>query len=77
MSDILPEEVEEQVKEAAEISMGTEITEDDITNIQQLCDQVSFFKSSCEGLRKCYAFLKIGLNMILKLCLFPDKKYHN
>lgn len=26
--------------------MGTEITEDDITNIQQLCDQVSFLKSS-------------------------------
>lgn len=24
--------------------MGTEITEDDITNIQQLCDQVSFLK---------------------------------
>lgn len=40
LSDILPEEVEEQVKEAAEISMGTEISEDDILNIQHLCDQV-------------------------------------
>uniref|UniRef100_A0A1B6L2R7 Nucleolar protein 58 n=1 Tax=Graphocephala atropunctata TaxID=36148 RepID=A0A1B6L2R7_9HEMI len=40
LSDILPEDVEEKVKEAAEISMGTEITEDDIMNIQQLCDQV-------------------------------------
>lgn len=40
LSDILPEEVEEKVKEAAEISMGTEISEDDILNIQHLCDQV-------------------------------------
>lgn len=41
LSDILPEEVEEKVKEAAEISMGTEISDDDIINIQQLCDQVN------------------------------------
>lgn len=40
LSDILPEEVEERVKEAAEISMGTEISDDDILNIQNLCDQV-------------------------------------
>lgn len=40
LSDILPEEIEEKVKEAAEISMGTEISEDDILNIQHLCDQV-------------------------------------
>jgi hypothetical protein len=33
--------VETKVKEAAEISMGTEISEDDIQNIQHLCDQVS------------------------------------
>jgi RNA processing factor Prp31 len=41
LSDILPEEVETKVKEAAEISMGTEISEDDIENIQHLCDQVN------------------------------------
>jgi len=40
LSDILPEDVEAKVKEAAEISMGTEISEDDIQNIQHLCDQV-------------------------------------
>ncbi|XP_018331166.1 nucleolar protein 58 [Agrilus planipennis] len=40
LSDILPEELEEKVKEAAEISMGTEISEEDIINIQHLCDQV-------------------------------------
>merc|ERR1712083_1177375 len=34
------EEVEEKVKEAAEISMGTEISEEDITNIKHLCLQV-------------------------------------
>jgi len=40
LSDVLPEEVEEKVKEAAEISMGTEISEEDITNIKHLCQQV-------------------------------------
>lgn len=39
-SDILPEEVELEMKDAAEISMGTEVSEDDIANILQLCDQV-------------------------------------
>merc|ERR1719283_17039 len=37
---ILPEEVEAQLKEAAEVSMGTEVSEDDITNIHYLCDQI-------------------------------------
>ena len=40
LSDVLPEEVEEKVKEAAEISMGTEISEEDIVNIKHLCQQV-------------------------------------
>jgi len=40
LSDVLPEEVEEKVKEAAEISMGTEISEEDILNIKHLCIQV-------------------------------------
>lgn len=40
LSDILPEDVEEKVKEAAEISMGTEISEEDILNIQALCDEI-------------------------------------
>ncbi|CAF3322704.1 unnamed protein product [Rotaria sp. Silwood2] len=40
LSDILPTDVEAQVKEAAEISMGTEISEEDITNIRHLCAQV-------------------------------------
>ncbi|CAH3186356.1 unnamed protein product [Porites evermanni] len=40
LSEILPEDVEEQVKAAAEISMGTEISDEDINNIIYLCDQV-------------------------------------
>ncbi|SPP81558.1 nucleolar protein 58 [Drosophila guanche] len=40
LSDILPEDVEEKVKEAAEISMGTEISEEDVMNIQCLCDEI-------------------------------------
>ncbi|XP_068241635.1 nucleolar protein 58 [Palaemon carinicauda] len=38
--EILPEEVEEKVKEAAEISMGSEIADEDILNIHHLCDQI-------------------------------------
>jgi len=41
LSEILPEDVEENVKEAAEVSMGTEISDADIANIQELCDQVT------------------------------------
>ena len=40
LSEILPEEVEQEVKEAAEISMGTEMSGDDITNVAYLCEQV-------------------------------------
>jgi len=41
LSDILPEDVEHAVKEAAEVSMGTEVSKDDIDNISDLCDQVA------------------------------------
>uniref|UniRef100_A0A914E437 Nop domain-containing protein n=1 Tax=Acrobeloides nanus TaxID=290746 RepID=A0A914E437_9BILA len=40
LSKILPEELEQRVKEEAEISMGTDISELDILNISQLCDQI-------------------------------------
>ena len=39
-SEILPEELEEEVKEAAEISMGTEISEEDFANIAILAERV-------------------------------------
>lgn len=37
LSEILPEEVEAQVKEIAEVSMGTEIAAEDLENIDSLC----------------------------------------
>lgn len=39
-SDVLEEDVETDVKAAAEVSMGTEVSEQDIENIKELCDQV-------------------------------------
>lgn len=43
LSEILPEEIETAVKAAAEVSMGTEITPDDLDNIQSLAEQVIEF----------------------------------
>lgn len=40
LSDCLPEDIEQEVREAVKISMGTEISQDDIDNISFLCDQV-------------------------------------
>ena len=37
LSEILPEEIESQVKEIAEVSMGTEIAPEDLENIEALC----------------------------------------
>lgn len=39
LSDLLPDELEKKIKETAELSMGTQITDEDIMNIQLLCDQ--------------------------------------
>lgn len=36
----MPTEVEEAVKAAAEVSMGTEVSDEDIENIRYLCEQV-------------------------------------
>ncbi len=40
LSEILPHEIETAVKAAADISMGTEITEEDLENIRLLAEQV-------------------------------------
>ncbi len=38
-SEVLAEETEAEMKEAAAISMGTDISESDILNILALCEQ--------------------------------------
>jgi len=40
LSEILPHEIETAVKAAADISMGTEVSEEDLTNIKLLAEQV-------------------------------------
>jgi nucleolar protein 58 len=45
LSEILPEEIEASMKAAAEISMGTEITEEDLENIKLLADQVIVYSN--------------------------------
>ena len=60
-SDILEEEVEVHLKEAAEVSMGTEIAEEDVDNISQLVDQVINIASYRASL---YDYLKHRMNAI-------------
>lgn len=43
LSEILPEEIETALKAAAEVSMGTEITNEDLNNITLLAEQVISF----------------------------------
>ncbi|KAF5715777.1 nucleolar NOP58 [Fusarium mundagurra] len=45
LSEILPEEIEASIKAAAEISMGTEITDEDLDNIKLLADQVIVYSN--------------------------------
>ncbi|KAL2328989.1 hypothetical protein Fmac_022416 [Flemingia macrophylla] len=60
-SEILSEEVEAELKEAAVISMGTEIGELDLANIRELCDQVL---SLSEYRAQLYDYLKSRMNTI-------------
>lgn len=39
-TDVLPPETDEDIKQAAQISMGTEISDEDVMNIRALCAQV-------------------------------------
>ncbi|KAK9235810.1 hypothetical protein V1525DRAFT_451770 [Lipomyces kononenkoae] len=49
-SSVLPEEIEQALKAAAEVSMGTEITQFDLDNINALADQVIDFSEYREQL---------------------------
>ncbi|KAG0256314.1 Nucleolar protein 58 [Mortierella polycephala] len=61
LSDILPEELEQELKEASEISMGTEISDEDLENIHALCDQII---SITEYRTQLYEYLKNRMNAI-------------
>merc|ERR1711910_34207 len=61
MSDVVPENIEKEVKWAAEISMGTEISQEDIFNISNLCDQVIDMSKTRDEL---YSYLKERMAMV-------------
>eukprot|EP00249_Psilotum_nudum_P020739 c27826_g1_i1 orf=144-1847(+) len=60
-SGIILEDVESELKEAALISMGTEVSEHDMTNIKALCDQVI---SLSEYRGQLYDYLRSRMNAI-------------
>lgn len=60
-AQMLPEEVETELKEAAVISMGTEVNDLDLMNIKELCDQVL---SLSEYRAQLYDYLKSRMNTI-------------
>ncbi|KAK9136987.1 hypothetical protein Sjap_007581 [Stephania japonica] len=60
-SEILPEEVETELKEAAVVSMGTEVSNLDLANIKELCDQVLALS---EYRAQLYDYLKSRMNTI-------------
>ncbi|KAJ0771746.1 putative Nop domain-containing protein [Helianthus annuus] len=60
-SEILSEEIEAELKEAAVVSMGTEVSELDLINVKDLCDQVL---SLSEYRAQLYDYLKSRMNTI-------------
>ncbi|CAH8567318.1 unnamed protein product [Schistosoma bovis] len=40
LSDLVPDEIASQIREASIVSLGTEVIDEDITMINELCDQV-------------------------------------
>ncbi|KAJ3669869.1 hypothetical protein LUZ60_010193 [Juncus effusus] len=60
-SEILTEEIEAELKESAVISMGTEVSDLDLLNIRELCDQVLALS---EYRAQLYDYLKNRMNTI-------------
>ncbi|XP_074570285.1 putative nucleolar protein 5-2 [Curcuma longa] len=60
-SEILSDEIETELKEAAVISMGTEVSDLDLVNIKELCDQVLALS---EYRAQLYDYLKSRMNTI-------------
>lgn len=57
----IPDEISKDVKQAAETSMGTEITEEDLTNILTLCERVIELTEYRSSLAE---YLKLRMNAI-------------
>nr|GMD42711.1 probable nucleolar protein 5-2 [Ipomoea batatas] len=60
-SEIFPEDVEAELKGAAMISMGTEVSDIHLMNIKDLCNQVLSFS---EYTAQLYDYLKSRMNTI-------------
>ncbi|KAJ0407121.1 hypothetical protein ATCC90586_005685 [Pythium insidiosum] len=60
-SDILSEDVEASMREVCEVSMGTDISEEDVINISSLCEQVI---SLTEYRTQLFDYLKNRMNAI-------------
>ena len=73
--DVLTEELAAKVKEAAEVSMGCEVGDDDLRNMQNLCTEVSktalgFFAVGQFNLRRNITLAEtffLAVNFILSL----------
>ncbi|KAI3690678.1 hypothetical protein L2E82_48881 [Cichorium intybus] len=78
-SEILSEEIETELKEAAVVSMGTEVSDLDLTNIKDLCDQVLYLS---EYRAQLYDYLKsrmgelaICFRTILRVIMWRRTRY--
>uniref|UniRef100_M4C0Z6 Nop domain-containing protein n=1 Tax=Hyaloperonospora arabidopsidis (strain Emoy2) TaxID=559515 RepID=M4C0Z6_HYAAE len=60
-SDVLSEDVEASMREVCEVSMGTDISQEDLTNISALCEQVI---SLTEYRAQLFDYLKNRMNAI-------------
>jgi nucleolar protein 58 len=61
LSEHVTEDIEAEIKKTSEISMGTEISEEDILNIQYLCTQITTISDYRSQL---YEYLRNRMNAI-------------
>ena len=61
LSEHVTEDIEAEIKKTSEISMGTEISQEDIMNIQYLCTQITTISDYRSQL---YEYLKNRMNAI-------------
>ena len=68
-SDILPEDVEADLKRAAEISMGTEIADMDLLNIRHLCEEITEM-SDYRYVRRVVSVLSAKINLSIGFIMY-------